>query len=271
LYPLLGWKQLFLIMIKMLEICAIASGSNGNCYYIGNKRDAVLIDAGISCKQILIRLEEKGLDPRKVRAVFISHEHSDHIRGVRVLSRKLNIPVWLTAKTYNAAYKNMQPRYPNFFTPGAEMQVGEFKVHPFLKNHDAAEPCSFRIEYAGKSIGVFTDIGEPCENVFLHMGLCDAVFLETNYDEQMLKEGPYPYFLKQRVASSRGHMSNDQALQLLEAHGGEHLKCVFLSHLSAQNNTPELALATLNHKPQRYKVRLTSRYKAGEVYHITLR
>jgi len=105
----------------MLEICAIASGSNGNCYYIGNKRDAVLIDAGISCKQILMRLEGKGLDFRKIRAVFISHEHSDHIRGVRVLSRKLNIPVWLTAKTYNAAYKNMQPRYPNFFTPGVQL------------------------------------------------------------------------------------------------------------------------------------------------------
>jgi phosphoribosyl 1,2-cyclic phosphodiesterase len=254
----------------MLEICAIASGSNGNCYYIGNKRDAVLIDAGISCKQILFRLRQKGLHPGKIRAAFISHEHSDHIRGARVLAKRLNIPVWLTAKTYYAAYKNMRPIYQNFFIPGTEIQVGEFKIHPFLKNHDAAEPCSFRVEYAGKNVGVFTDIGEPCENVSLHLGMCDAIFLETNYDEKMLREGPYPYFLKQRIASSKGHMSNDQALQLLELCGGKHLKYVFLSHLSAHNNTPELALATLNHKPQNYEVKLTSRYEAGKVFYINI-
>ncbi len=249
----------------MLEICAIASGSNGNCYYIGNDKDAILIDAGISCKQVLLRMNSKGLNPQKVKAVFISHEHSDHMRGARVLAKRLSIPVWLTAKTYYAAYKNMQPANPRFFIPGASLEAGEFVVHPFLKNHDAAEPCSFRIEYAGKNVGVFTDIGEPCDNVTSHLGMCDAVFLETNYDEQMLRKGPYPWFLKQRVASSRGHLSNNQALDLLEDHRGEHLKYVLLSHLSAQNNTPELALATLNHKPQSYEVRLTSRYEAGEV------
>jgi phosphoribosyl 1,2-cyclic phosphodiesterase len=178
----------------MLEICAIASGSNGNCYYIGNEKDAVLIDAGISCKQILLRMTSKGLHPQKVKAVFISHEHSDHMRGARVLARRMNLPVWLTAKTYYAAYKNMQPANPRFFTPGAPVQAGEFTIHPFLKNHDAAEPCSFRIEYAGKNVGVFTDIGDPCDNVTSHLGMCDALFLETNYDEQMLREGPYPYF-----------------------------------------------------------------------------
>ncbi len=252
----------------MLEICAIASGSNGNCYYIGNEKDAVLIDAGISCKQILLRMESKGLHPQKVKAVFISHEHSDHMRGARVLAKRMNLPVWLTAKTYYAAYKNMQPANPRFFNPGAPVQSGEFTIHPFLKNHDAAEPCSFRIEYAGKNVGVFTDIGDPCDNVTSHLGMCDALFLETNYDEQMLREGPYPYFLKQRVASSRGHLSNDQALDLLEAHRGKNLKYVFLSHLSAQNNTPELALSTLNHKPRSYEVKLTSRYAAGEVFVI---
>jgi phosphoribosyl 1,2-cyclic phosphodiesterase len=252
----------------MLEICAIASGSNGNCYYIGNEKDAILIDAGISCKQILLRMESKGLNPQKLKAVFISHEHSDHMRGARVLAKRLHIPVWLTAKTYYAAYKNMQPPYPQFFTPGGELQIGEFIVHPFLKNHDAAEPCSFRVEYSGKNIGVFTDIGEACNNVTSQLTQCDVLFLETNYDEQMLTDGPYPFFLKKRISSSVGHLSNIQALELLETHGGENLKCVFLSHLSAENNTPELALTSFKTLETKFEVRLTSRYEAGEVFVI---
>ncbi len=252
----------------MLEICAIASGSNGNCYYIGNEKDAVLIDAGISCKQSLLRMESKGLNPQKVKAVFISHEHSDHMRGARVLAKRLNIPVWLTAKTYYAAYKNMQPTYPQFFTPGSELQIGEFTIHPFLKNHDAAEPCSFRIEYSGKNIGVFTDIGEPCENVTTQLAQCEVLFLETNYDEQMLTDGPYPFFLKQRISSPLGHLSNNQALELLKVHGSKKLQYVFLSHLSAENNTPELALAAFNTLETKFKVRLTSRYEVGEVFVI---
>jgi phosphoribosyl 1,2-cyclic phosphodiesterase len=250
----------------MLEICAIASGSNGNCYYIGNEKDAVLIDAGISCKQILLRMESKGLNSQKLKAVFISHEHSDHMRGARVLAKRLNIPVWLTAKTYYAAYKNMQPDYPQFFTPGSELQVGEFTIHPFLKNHDAAEPCSFRVEYSGKNIGVFTDIGEACNNVTSQLARCDVLFLETNYDEKMLTNGSYPFFLKKRISSSVGHLSNIQALELLEKHSGENLKCVFLSHLSAENNTPELAMTSFKKLEAKLDVRLTSRYEAGEIF-----
>lgn len=252
----------------MLEICSIASGSNGNCYYIGNKKDAVLIDAGISCKQVLMRMESKGLDPLKLKAVFISHEHSDHMRGARVLAKRLHIPVWLTAKTYYATYKNMQPAYPQFFAPGSELQIGEFTIHPFLKNHDAAEPCSFRVEYSGKNIGVFTDIGEPCNNVTSQLGQCDVLFLETNYDEQMLTNGPYPFFLKQRISSINGHLSNNQAFELLEMYGGNNLKCVFLSHLSAENNTPVLALTSFEKLGTKCEIRLTSRHEAGEVFVI---
>lgn len=254
----------------MLEICAIASGSNGNCYYIGNKKDAVLIDAGISCKQILFRMKEKKLDPVKIKAVFISHEHSDHMRGARVLAKRLNVPVFVTAKTYYAAYKNMRPDYPKFFEPDTEITIGEFSVFSFLKNHDAAEPCSFRIEYAGKNIGVFTDIGEPCENVRSHLEKCHALFLETNYDEKMLWEGHYPYFLKQRIASEYGHLSNRQAFQLLLNHAGEHLKCVFLSHLSKENNSPEIAFNEIKPLESRFQVRLTSRVEASEILRIEI-
>jgi phosphoribosyl 1,2-cyclic phosphodiesterase len=252
----------------MLEICAIASGSNGNCYYIGNEKDAVLIDAGISAKQIMVRMRERELDPTKVKALFISHEHSDHMRGARGVNKKMNLPVYLTAKTHNGSYKNLRTDYPKYFVPGDKIEVGEFIIHTFLKNHDASEPCSFRIQYKNRNVGVFTDIGEPCDNVTAHLKLCDGLFLETNYDEKMLWDGRYPYFLKKRVASEVGHLSNKQAFNLLQTYAGEHLKCVFLSHLSKENNTPEVALNSMIDLTSRFEIKLTSRYEAGEVYQL---
>lgn len=252
----------------MLEICAIASGSNGNCYYIGNNTDAVLIDAGISTKQIFARMKERGLNPAKIKALFITHEHSDHMRGARVLGKRLQIPVYITAKTYNSSYRNLRPDYPRFFTPEETIQVGGFTIHPVPKNHDAAEPCSFRIEYDERNIGVFTDIGEACNNVKSHLELCDGLFLESNYDEKMLWEGNYPWPLKKRVASEVGHLSNDQALQLLENHAGEKLKLVFLSHLSKENNTPEIALQNMQSLSHRFEIKLASRYEASEVIRL---
>ena len=252
----------------LLEICAIASGSNGNCYYIGNEKDAVLIDAGISCKQILKRMKEQGLSTEKVKAVFITHEHGDHMRGARVIAKRLQVPVYITTKTFHSAYKNLRPDYPVFFEPGAVIEVGEITVFPFLKNHDASEPCSFRVQYKEKNIGVFTDIGEPCENVTTHLQLCDALFLETNYDEKMLWDGSYPYFLKRRIASENGHLSNKQAFELLQSFAGEKLKCVFLSHLSRENNTPEMAFKEIQPLESRFEVRLTSRNEAVEVYRL---
>ena len=250
----------------MLEICAIASGSNGNCYYAGNENGSVLIDAGISCKQILQRMNEKGLNPAKILAVFISHEHTDHIRGVRVLAKRLHVPVYFTPKTFYATTRSHRPAYSRFFNSGESVSVGDFTIHSFLKNHDASEPCSFRIEHEGINIGVFTDIGEPCENVVSHLGLCDAVFMESNYDEEMLQTGSYPFHLKQRISSSVGHLSNVQSLRLLEKSAGEHLQCVFLSHLSAENNTPQLALNA--HEPLfgKFDIRLTSRSSATDIF-----
>ena len=252
----------------MIEICAIASGSNGNCYYIGNENSAILIDAGISRKQILLRMEERGLNPQKLRGVFISHEHSDHLRGAYVLGKRLQLPVFLSSRTYYSAYNNLRPENPRFFEPGNPIIVDGFTIHPFLKNHDAAEPCSFRVEYAGRNVGVFTDIGEPCENVTFNLQKCDALFLETNYDEKMLWDGSYPWYLKRRIASENGHLSNKQAFDLLENHAGENLKCVFLSHLSKENNTPEKAFNEIQPLSDKFEIKLTSRYEAGEVYNL---
>lgn len=252
----------------MIEICSIASGSNGNCYYIGNQNDAVLVDAGISTKQILLRMAERNLDPRKIKALFITHEHSDHMRGARVLAKRLQIPVYITAKTYNNSYKNLRPYYPTFFKPEDVIEVGEFRVHPVLKNHDAAEPCSFRVQYGERNIGIFTDIGEACENVRTHFKKCDGLFLESNYDEKMLWDGHYPWYLKKRVASEVGHLSNDQAFQLLNEHSSENLQCVFLSHLSRDNNSPEKAFETMQSLSKKFEIRLASRYEASEIFQL---
>ena len=252
----------------MLTICAIASGSNGNCYYIGNDQEAILVDAGISARQTMARMRGRNLDPMKIKAIFISHEHADHTHGARVLSKKLKIPVFLTSQTYVAMYANLRPTAPRFFTPENEIIVGSFHIFPFLKRHDAAEPCSFRIAYKGLQTGVFTDIGSACENVIRNFSQCHVAFLESNYDEKMLWEGRYPWPLKKRIASEYGHLSNDQAFNLLVNNSGSQLRAVFLSHLSAENNTPDTALRRFAGVGNNVKIHMTSRYEAGEVVFV---
>ncbi len=253
----------------MLEICSIASGSNGNCYYIGNENSAILVDAGISTKQILKRMDERGLDASRLRALFITHEHSDHMRGARVMGKRLQIPVYMTAKTYDGSYKNLRPDYPRFFTCDETITIDDFTIFPVQKFHDAADPCSFRINYKDINVGVFTDIGEACDNVKEHVAKCNALFLESNYDEKMLWEGRYPQFLKERVASKVGHLSNDQTFELLDKHTNGDLRCVFLSHISKDNNTHEKALKTMQPLSERFEITIASRFEASEVYRLT--
>jgi phosphoribosyl 1,2-cyclic phosphodiesterase len=252
----------------MIEICALASGSNGNSYYIGNQNEAILVDAGISTRQLLQRFQSRQLDYKKVKAVFLSHEHSDHSRGIQVLSKRHRLTVWMSKHTFYALPHSFRPLYVELFEPGESVDVGSFQVHTFLKNHDAAEPCSFRIEFNGKNIGVFTDIGQPCEKVRDAMRQCHAVFIESNYDEKMLWEGSYPWPLKKRVASDVGHLSNIQALELMLQEGHPELECMFLSHLSQENNTPALAYSVFEPFHHKTEVKLTSRFEASEVYRM---
>jgi phosphoribosyl 1,2-cyclic phosphodiesterase len=249
----------------MVEVCAIASGSNGNCYYVGNENDAILVDAGISCKQILLRMEQKALSPQKLRAVFISHEHADHVRGARVLSKKLSIPVYYTYGTWNKAHKSSKSPFYAFIHIGTPLRLGDFKIHAFSKKHDAKEPCSYRVEIGGFSIGVMTDIGSVCEKVSENFSLCDVVFLESNYDHDMLMNGPYHWVLKQRIVSEVGHLSNIQAVELVKKCANGKLKAIFLSHLSGENNTPDLAFDAFKEFHQKYNVIKTSRSEASEV------
>jgi phosphoribosyl 1,2-cyclic phosphodiesterase len=227
-----------------LKIAALASGSNGNCYYLENDDDAVLIDAGVSRKQIVERMGRLGLSLSKLRGVFISHEHNDHIHGIDVLSRRHAVEVFMTRKTCSAYGRVIGNGPIHFFSPGEKVQLGSLCISPFLKSHDAAEPCSFSISSGNRTVAVMTDIGLHCENVIEHLSNADAVFLESNYDDHMLKTGPYPAYLKRRIASDVGHLSNVQAATLALEHASARLTHVFLSHLSANNNTPDLALQT---------------------------
>jgi len=254
----------------MIEICAIASGSNGNCYYVGNGEEGILIDVGISRRLVMERMAAQNLDPTKIKAILISHEHADHFRGVRVLSKKLEVPVYMTDKSLNKSWGPNRPDNIILFQPGEIIGCGKFKIHTFLKNHDAAEPCSFRVEHKGINVGVFTDIGSPCENVIRELKLCHALFLEANYDDDMLWAGPYPQHLKTRVASDKGHLSNKQAFELLKAHRHNQLKVVFLSHLSGENNTPNMAALAFQSLENIVEIKVTNRFAVGEVYKLSI-
>lgn len=249
----------------MVEVCAIASGSNGNCYYIGNQSEAILIDAGISCKQVLQRMEDRGLNPSKVRGIFITHEHADHIRGTRVLSKKLNVPAYFTYGTWNKANKGSKPLLYKYIHIDQPLQFGGFVINAFSKRHDANQPCSYRVEIEGKNVGVMTDIGAVCENVIKHIQLCDTVFLESNYDIEMLNMGSYPWHLKNRIASDVGHLSNKQAVELITKFGNDKLKTIFLSHLSGENNSPDIAYAAFELLHNKYDIIKTSRTEASIV------
>jgi phosphoribosyl 1,2-cyclic phosphodiesterase len=253
----------------MVELCALASGSNGNCYYIGNETDAVLIDAGIFYKRLVQRMTEANLNIKKIKAIFISHEHSDHIQGVRVISKKLRIPAYFTNRTFqNISWKN-KPELVAFFEPGQTVYINGFEIVPFSKMHDAKEPCSFIVKHNGINTGVFTDIGHADENLHQQFSICHHVFLETNYDHDMLLNGNYPAYLKQRVGSEHGHLSNRQALELVHKSASPGLKTIFLSHISAENNTVELAMSAFSSVASRYNLLPAPRTGISEVVRIS--
>lgn len=250
-----------------LYIASINSGSNGNCYYAGNENEAVLIDAGISCREIEKRMKALNLDILKLKAVFISHEHSDHISGLAVLSKKWNLPVYVTANTKPFCYLNDEHQTVAISTDEC-ISIGELTVTAFAKKHDAVHPHSFVIENNNVRVGVFTDIGRACANVIKHFKTCDAVFLESNYDTDMLMNGNYPYHLKKRISNGEGHLSNDEALEIFLKHRSPALSHLILSHLSKNNNDPQKVESLFLPHAKTTKITVASRYAPSEVYHI---
>ncbi len=251
-----------------LYTTSLNSGSNGNCYYIGNDNEAVLIDVGISCREVEKRMSRLELNIQKVKAIFISHEHSDHIRGVVVLARKYKLPVYITAPTLKYSVLSLNEELVKPFNAHQPVKIGELFITPFPKFHDASDPHSFIVEGNGIKIGILTDIGEICEHVIHYFKQCHAAFLEANYDEEMLSTGRYPYYLKKRITGGKGHLSNNQALELFTKHKLPHMSHLLLSHLSKENNTPELVEELFTKHSSETIIIIASRHNETPVFTI---
>lgn len=252
-----------------LFISSLNSGSNGNCYYVGNEQEAVLIDAGISCRQAETRLRRLGLSIRNVKAIFISHEHSDHISGLSQLAGKYQLPVFITTQTLQNSRLARHVFPIHAFSSDQPVWIGDLRITAFRKHHDAADPHSFLISCQETNVGVFTDIGIACDQLIHHFSQCHAAFLETNYDEEMLAQGRYPYFLKQRIRGGKGHLSNQQALELFRAHKPAFMSHVLLSHLSKDNNNPQLVRDLFRPHLDRTELIVASRYEETQVFRIS--
>ena len=233
-----------------MRFVSIASGSSGNCIYVGSDNSHLLIDAGISGKRIEQGLNEIGIKGTELDGILITHEHSDHIKGLGVLARKFGIPIYGTAGTLeeienNASLGTFDKELLTPVLPDVEFTAGDLVIQPFRVDHDAADPVAYRVKSGGKSIAVATDMGHFDQYIINHLQNLDAVLLESNHDVRMLETGPYPYYLKRRILGDHGHLSNENAGRLLCQILHDGLKHIFLGHLSKENNYEELAYETV--------------------------
>ncbi len=262
----------------MIELCSLSSGSNGNVFFIRLGADAFLVDAGISRKQICQRLQQIKSDIREIKGIFITHEHSDHICGLDVLIRNFPVPVYITEKTYASLPFSIDGKNLRFIAANDSVTIGNTEIQSLSKSHDAADPSFFCFHYKNKKICIITDVGYACANVREAVTDADVLFLESNYDEEMLKNGLYPPFLKRRIAGNRGHLSNVMAGELVCNHASPRLEHVFLSHLSENNNHPDIAMNTFQAAVKgrddlrhlREKTLLTSRYGVSPVVRMDI-
>jgi phosphoribosyl 1,2-cyclic phosphodiesterase len=223
----------------------LASGSKGNCILVCSKKTSILIDAGISAKELVHRMEGSPIEPGRLDALVISHEHQDHVRGAGVLSRRFNLPVFLSRGTLqNLPVSVGRIARSQVFQCGFCFTIGDLSLHPFAITHDACEPAGFVIEHEGLKLGVCTDLGIATQLVRVRLQGCHGLILEANHDPERLMNGPYPLFLKQRIRSRHGHLSNADTCELLKSIHHQHLKSVVFAHLSETNNHPELVLET---------------------------
>lgn len=247
---------------------SLNSGSNGNCYYIGTSTEAILVDAGLSCRETEKRMKQLGLAMDKVRAIFISHEHTDHIKGVNQLSAKYELPVHISRKTLLHCPVGIRQHLVRNIADDESVSIGQLTVHAFNKRHDAADPFSFSITYNDITVGVFTDIGSPCDKLISNFSRCHAAYLETNYDEEMLEKGHYPVHLKRRIMGGNGHLSNIQALDLFCKYKPGFMTHLFPSHLSKDNNSPELVSRMFTEHAGETQVVVASRFESTPVFRI---
>jgi phosphoribosyl 1,2-cyclic phosphodiesterase len=222
----------------------LASGSKGNCTVIEGESGAILIDAGLSTKELLQRLSRTGCQPETIEAILVTHEHGDHIRGLDVLARRLEIPIYATEGTLadflNCRRTSDKPIVTRTCRHHERFSIGNFEIEPFATSHDAADPCGFVIRENGARFGYCTDTGVLTPHMLALLRHCDGFVLESNHCPEMLANGPYPESLKRRIRSSRGHLSNVAASVALRALGKD-VSQIILAHLSEINNTPERA------------------------------
>jgi phosphoribosyl 1,2-cyclic phosphodiesterase len=231
-----------------LSICILASGSSGNSIYVASERTRILIDAGVSAKQVSMKLEQIGVAPESINGICVSHEHGDHVAGIRVLQKRHGIPVYANAGTLKGIMRQAKSHEisAKVFQTGVPFKIGDITIDPFSVPHDAFEPVGFRIQCGEESIGIATDLGMATSLVREKLRGCATIVVESNYDVEMLKESPRPWTLKTRIKNRQGHLSNDQVARLIADVAADTLERVFLAHLSSDCNTPEVALHTVS-------------------------
>lgn len=233
-----------------LRFLSLASGSSGNCYFIGNARHGILIDAGIAVRTIKKKLKEYGYGLENILAVFVTHDHFDHIKSVGVLGEKYHLPIYSTEKVLEGINRNYgvtEKLYSSKRPIEIDIKtiIAEFGITPFPVSHDATESLGYTIEYKSSKFTLATDLGYICDKSASHIKEANFLVIEANFDMQMLNESKYPQFLRDRIHGEKGHLCNDETAEFLAQHYQEHLQYIYLCHLSKQNNTPEIAFETV--------------------------
>jgi len=238
-----------------MKFCVLGSGSKGNATYLESDGTSILIDAGMSGKELDKRLSAIGVELSTIDAILVTHEHNDHIQGVGVLSRRSGIPVYANPATFTAAAKIVNRLFSyNEFETGGTFYFRNLEIHPFSISHDTEDPVGFRISDGDIAFGYCTDTGKVSQLMLHRLAACQALVLESNHDIDMLQNGTYPPYLKQRIRSGHGHLDNAQTAVFLKELLHEKLQHVVLAHLSEENNDPEIVFHTaaevLNNSPQ---------------------
>ncbi|PLX32271.1 MAG: MBL fold metallo-hydrolase [Ignavibacteria bacterium] len=255
-----------------MNIIVLNSGSNGNAVYVESPHTgaAVLLDCGISRRQIELRLKVHGRHLQSVRGIFVTHEHGDHVRGVPVTTKLYRIPTYLTEATFRGMWRNKPHKGHRFMGNTEAVTIEDIEVRAYPKSHDAADPVFFVVTIDGRRFLYATDLGMHDATVAGLLGEVDAALVESNYDEHMLETGSYPQYLKDRIRSEHGHLSNHQAMSLIREHANGRLRMLILGHLSENNNTPEIVQREADAlfdgiRGSTPRVVVASRYEVGDV------
>ena len=233
-----------------MKFCSFGSGSSGNCYYVGNGAKGILIDAGLSVKTVANHLKNCGIAMTSIMGILVTHSHCDHIKALKSFTNKYRIPVFTSMEVWNnilkiGAQKDISVDCIRKIPLQQSFPLSGFEIEAFPVSHDTPETLGYQISYKDKKLTVATDLGYICETAASYIRTANYLVIEFNYDEQMLKDGAYPQFLKTRIASEKGHLSNLHTATFLAENRYEHLSHIFLAHLSTENNSPAKALETL--------------------------